>query len=482
MFAFKSIKLKLFLFTAVLLSMTGGIFIFILTDFNENILSSVRQTSETLLENSLQEEWEKKARAVTELLSLRLIQPVYNFNISEMDNIVSITMKGDNIVYIYVHDDAGRVLVAGIEGRGTKGIELMGRVFSDAVTKNAIAAGKMLLQPVDGAIVDIAAPVMLGQKRLAVVRVGFSSESIRNTAGGMTKKLDGNMKEIALKTREKLLFLSLSALVIAMTVGLLFTDRLIAPIYDLIHGTKKISAGDFAYRINVDTKDEIGQLSDSFNKMAADMQKYLTEKNKMIRDMHDGIGGITTNIILLADMAQNMSSEAGIKKTLTTISELSKEGLSEIRTFMQSLDDKKIDWHGLTADIRHYGSNLIESHGMLFNMTTSIEDIGQKPSSLLSLNLFRVYKEGLTNVIKHSGAKNVDVVLNIDSERLMLSVKDDGAGLKAGNGKGISNMKARAKEIGGKLEITSINGTCLNLEVPIPLKYLKEGMELQQSM
>lgn len=481
MFAFKSIKLKFFLFTAVLLSMTAGIFIFILNDFNKNVLSGVRQTGETLMKNSLQEEWEEKARAITELLSLRLIQPVYNFDISEIDNIVSLTMKSGNIVYIYVHDNTGRVLVAGIKGTETKGTELIGKIFSDAVTRNAIAAGKMLQQAVDGTIVDIAAPVMLGQKKLAVVRVGFSSEGIRNTAGSVIEKFDNDMKEVALKTREKLFFLSLAALIIAMTVGLLFTDRLIVPIYDLIHGTKKISAGDFTYRINVDTKDEIGQLSDSFNKMAADMQRYLIEKDKMLRDMHDGIGGITTNIILLADMAQqNVSLEEDTKKTFKTISELSKEGLSEIRTFMQSLDDKKIDWHGLTADIRHYGSNLIESHGMLFNMQTSIKDIGRQPSSLLSLNLFRIYKEGLTNVIKHSGAKNVNVVLDINPERLRLSLKDDGAGLVAekGKGKGISNMKARAKEIGGKLEITSNNNvTCLNLEIPIPLKYLMDGME-----
>lgn len=480
MFALKSIKLKFFLFTAVLLSMTAGIFIFILNDFNEKVIFGVRQTGETLMKSALQEEWEEKARAITELLSLRLIQPVYNFDISEIDNVVSITMKSDNIAYIYVHDNAGRVLVAGIEGRGTKGTELMGKVFSDALTKNAIAARKMRLQAADGTIVDIAAPVMLGQKRLAVVRVGFSSEGIRNTAGSVIGKFDSDMKEVALKTRGKLLFLSLAALVIAVTVGLLFTDRLTVPIYELIHGTKKISAGDFAHRINVDTKDEIGQLSDSFNKMAADMQRHLIEKDKMLRDMHDGIGSITTNIILLADMAQqNVSLEGDAKKTLKTISELSKEGLSEIRTFMQSLDDKRTDWHGLTADIRHYGSNLIEAHGMLFNMTTSIKDIVTKPSSLLSLNLFRIYKEGLTNVIKHSGAKNVDIVLDINPERLMLSVKDDGVGLGAekGKGKGISNMKARAKEIGGKLEITSNNGTCLNLEIPIPLKYLMDGME-----
>lgn len=212
-------------------------------------------------------------------------------------------------------------------------------------------------------------------------------------------------------------------------------------------------------------------------------KKHLIEKEKILKNLHDGIGGIAANILLLAEMAKNFVSLSDIKKTLSTISELSKEEISEIRSFMKSLDSKETDWHALVADLRRFGGNTIESQGMTFAMTSAVQDGAEQPDSLLCLNLFRIYKEGLANIVKHSGAKTVTVDLSLHSHpgRLALTLCDDGVGLKGapGKGRGIPNMKARAEEMGGSLTITSGTGTCVRLEVPIPRKYPDPGIEGQ---
>jgi signal transduction histidine kinase len=63
---------------------------------------------------------------------------------------------------------------------------------------------------------------------------------------------------------------------------------------------------------------------------------------------------------------------------------------------------------------------------------------------------------------------------------LLLIVEDTGIGWEArrGNGRGLSNMKRRAEEIGGTLAVSPGKGTHVRVEVPLPLKYPEQGMEL----
>ena len=65
----------------------------------------------------------------------------------------------------------------------------------------------------------------------------------------------------------------------------------------------------------------------------------------------------------------------------------------------------------------------------------------------------------------------MNVALGLTSDKLTLAIKDNGMGEKRGKGRGISNMKVRAEEIGGGLNVAFKNGTTVCLEVPMPLKY-----------
>lgn len=209
-------------------------------------------------------------------------------------------------------------------------------------------------------------------------------------------------------------------------------------------------------------------------------KRHAGEREKMLKDLHDGIGGVTTNISLLAELGQKKSSLEEIRKTLATIAELSREGLAEIKSFMYGLDVKEWNWRTMMAELRRIGSTMVEPLGMSFEMDAS--DCGQQehPGGLLAINVFRIYKEAMTNIIKHSGAKAVHVTMKAGPGGLHLSIKDDGAGLPEakGKGRGLMNMKTRAEEIGGELTVTSDKGTRVSLVVPVPIKYPVEGIEL----
>ncbi len=212
----------------------------------------------------------------------------------------------------------------------------------------------------------------------------------------------------------------------------------------------------------------------------AEEKRHLLEKEKILMDLHDGIGGITTNISILSELGQKAADLAAVNKTLATISRLSREGISEIRGFMHSLDTKDLNWRTLAAELRNQGTSMLEPHNIVFVLKSVVHDGNEQPGSLLWVSLFKIYKEALTNVIKHSRARTVNVALDVSSSTLHLTVEDDGIGWNAhrGNGRGLSNMRRRAEEIGGALTVRSEPVTRVCVEIPLPIKYPESGMEL----
>jgi PAS domain S-box-containing protein len=203
-------------------------------------------------------------------------------------------------------------------------------------------------------------------------------------------------------------------------------------------------------------------------------KRHQREKESILMDIHDGIGGITTNISLLSELARKAQSPEEVNRALTTISSLSREGLGEIRSLMHSLDSKDLSWHTCVAELRNQGMSIVKAHGISFDMTSQIDDAGGKPGSILYLNLFRIYREALTNIVKHSQATKVVVSFLVGDEKLTLTVQDNGRGWDRSaamdRGRGLTNMKNRASEIGGTVAVSMDEGTCVCVTVPLLTK------------
>jgi signal transduction histidine kinase len=77
--------------------------------------------------------------------------------------------------------------------------------------------------------------------------------------------------------------------------------------------------------------------------------------------------------------------------------------------------------------------------------------------------LYRIAQEALNNALKHADAANVVVRLATDNGKTVLEIEDDGRGFEIGSagsrgGMGLSNMRARAKQLGGALAVQSAPG------------------------
>ncbi len=207
-------------------------------------------------------------------------------------------------------------------------------------------------------------------------------------------------------------------------------------------------------------------------------KRYRIEKEKILMDLHDGIGGITTNISILSELAQKAKDQENAARMLSTISRLSREGIFEIRSFMHSLDSRDLNWRTLAAELRSQGTTMVETHKIAFTINAELNDIHEQPGSLTWVNIFKIYKEALTNVIKHARASAVVVEFHVNQDGVRLAVRDDGVGAagKSSGGRGLSHMKRRAEDIGGTVTLSNRDGTMVQFELPLPLKYPGSGM------
>jgi signal transduction histidine kinase len=210
-----------------------------------------------------------------------------------------------------------------------------------------------------------------------------------------------------------------------------------------------------------------------------EQKRSLMEKEKILKDLHDGVGGMATSIAMLADMAQRETSLPDVRKTLQSISELACESIYEIRSFLRSLDVRELTWQACVGELRYRGSGMLAPHGVSFSLHADVQDRVPPPDSITVLTIFKIYREAITNVIKHARASEVVADVLVRDHEARISVEDDGKGLAPGHaqGRGLQHMRMRAEEIGGSLTVASSGRTRVELVIPLPNKYLSSGME-----
>ncbi|MGN6555920.1 MAG: sensor histidine kinase [Verrucomicrobiota bacterium] len=200
-----------------------------------------------------------------------------------------------------------------------------------------------------------------------------------------------------------------------------------------------------------------------------------SERTRIARDLHDDLGVGLTEIGLLGDLAGTNSE----------LPETSRERFQEItgraRNLAASLDE--IVWainpnndtsQSLVDYFFPYAQKLLGRA----TIRCRLEVIEPLPSGNLSSEdrheFFHAYKEALNNIIRHSGATEVQVSLSAADRNLMIRVADNGRGLdgSAGNGSrhGLSGMRERLLHLGGRCEITSLAGSGTTVTFIIPVQ------------
>lgn len=232
-----------------------------------------------------------------------------------------------------------------------------------------------------------------------------------------------------------------------------------------------------------DVSDRVRQEKDALEmERLREERKHARQVELLVRDLHDGIGGITANIGMLAALGEQAREPDAKDVLLRRVGQLASEGNAEVRTLMNTLESRELPWNDLIVEIRRHGAMLLEEHGIVLTLDVTGEPVGKGPGLFAGLSLFRIVREALNNIVKHAAASHAHIELTFAPARLELAVSDNGRGLPADlrPGRGLGNMKARARELGGNLEVHTGTGVLLSLTLPLPLRSAPEGTDARQ--
>ncbi len=214
-----------------------------------------------------------------------------------------------------------------------------------------------------------------------------------------------------------------------------------------------------------------GQVLELERQVTRELRSRLHQEKLLIRDLHDGIGGLTANVAILAEVGRRSALSREDELRFEAISELAAAGGVEIRSLMNSLEVRQMRWPDVFEHCNVLGQVLVESHGIDFEFRETGYDTQADPGVFAGLSLLKVVREALNNAVKHSHCTRLLVDCAFSPGKVELRVRDDGQGMGEvrEEGRGLGNMRSRIEELGGTMRIRSQEGLELLFQLPLPI-------------
>jgi signal transduction histidine kinase len=208
----------------------------------------------------------------------------------------------------------------------------------------------------------------------------------------------------------------------------------------------------------------------------------LNERSRIAADIHDtAVQGLNAVVLQLeAAEEEILANPEQARQRLRRVREIARESLAETRRSMWTLCQESFDDKHPAIALAFVAQKLFAGTPVKLQLSLG-EDTRAIPTDM-RIELLRIGKEALSNVLKHARATTVTLELAWLEKELRLSVLDDGQGFKSESlpsgqgGFGLFGMRTRAERLGGKLVVESRpeRGTQIVAHFPLPLYQVKK--------
>ncbi|MBU1357450.1 MAG: ATP-binding protein [Gammaproteobacteria bacterium] len=205
-------------------------------------------------------------------------------------------------------------------------------------------------------------------------------------------------------------------------------------------------------------------LAENFTRMAALERQNAasSERQQIMREIHDGLG--SRLFTALSRVERGDMDDAQIAEALRAC-------IADMRLALDALAPDDHDLRTAFGDFLFRWQTELDTAGVHPAWTIDMPEDAPGVAPHTTLQILRVAQEALTNVVKHARAGQVHLRLRQRDGTLRLEIEDDGSGFAPEprrDGRGLLNMRARAHQLGGQLEIRNdTRGTCIRLTVPL---------------
>lgn len=188
----------------------------------------------------------------------------------------------------------------------------------------------------------------------------------------------------------------------------------------------------------------------------------LAERERIGRDLHDLLGHTLSLITLKSELARRLAlaDPARAQQEMEEVERVARHTLTEVRSAVSGLRSGDLASELVSARV------MLEASGIAFDMDLP-DSLDLPPAVQASLSL--VLREAVTNIHRHSQATAARVVITRNGQEFSMRITDNGCGGLAAHGNGVSGMRERVRQIGGRLAIDSPAKQGTSLQIGLAL-------------
>jgi PAS domain S-box-containing protein len=197
------------------------------------------------------------------------------------------------------------------------------------------------------------------------------------------------------------------------------------------------------------------------------------ERRAIARELHDETGQALTTLLLgLHRIELEVGNPAAVMEEIRALKQMTNDVMEGIHRLAMNLRPATLDRLGLIPALIQYIEACQRQSYIAIDLESSGLD-GQRVAPEVEVTLYRVIQEAITNIMRHSQAQNVGIVINHERNHIYVVIEDDGIGfdvqasLERGR-LGLLGMRERVEMLGGTMTLESGpgTGTAVYLEVP----------------
>lgn len=199
-------------------------------------------------------------------------------------------------------------------------------------------------------------------------------------------------------------------------------------------------------------------------------------RTRIATDLHDDIGSNLSVIRGLSDLLRHQIKDAdgGVAERLAMIADVSSRSVEAMSDIIWAVNPSRDNTNDLAQRMRRFASDAFTSRNIEFAFDAPDVEHNTKIDTEARREVYLIFKEAVNNAVRHSGCSRAEVVMQVDSNSLVLKVSDDGKGFdqdSAELGNGVMSMRRRAEKLGGRIEIESRAGEGTTVILKAPLRH-----------
>ncbi|MDD5228519.1 MAG: histidine kinase [Methylococcales bacterium] len=314
---------------------------------------------------------------------------------------------------------------------------------------------------------------------------------ITNDGQALIVLIEANpLNEISEAWQESVAFFGLLFLLIALIFLVIhvFFKRILKTITVIVKGLERVELGDYQNYLPSFSSDEMNRIGWAINRLIEKLntsqqenraltQHNLTiqenERQRLAQELHDELGQSLTaiKVMTVAIARAENTQNSLIKQSTEAVIEICDHLMAVVRSMMQQLHPLVLTELGLKAALDDLINHWHTRHPDLlihFNCDEAVESLPET----ISIHIFRIVQECLTNIVRHAQANQASIDLTIEKNQLSLTISDNGQGCEnqnIKNGFGLLSMRERIRSLNGDffIETKPKNGMTIRVNIPL---------------